>query len=74
MKVATQTNGKILVWAAGNQGYSNPSPQGTAVVHDSALQGLSVTVVAINATNGDGSGAKDGKIWRQETGASNLPK
>ena len=63
MKTATGTNGKILVWAAGNSGLSNPSPQANAVVHSSELQGLSVTVVAINATNGDGSGAKDGKIW-----------
>ena len=63
MKTATGTNGKILVWAAGNDGLSNPSPQANAVVHSTELQGLSVAVVAVNATNGDGSGAKDGKIW-----------
>jgi hypothetical protein len=63
MKTATDTNGKILVWAAGNSGGANPFAEAKSVLYDTALQGLSVAVVAINATNGDGSGAKDGKIW-----------
>jgi len=63
MKTATQTNGKILVWAAGNSGGSNPYAQAKSVLYDTALQGLSVAVVAVSANNGDGSGAKDGKIW-----------
>ena len=63
MKTATDTNGKILVWAAGNSGGANPYAQAKSVLYDTALQGLSVTVVAVSATNGDGSGAKDGKIW-----------
>ena len=63
MKTATDTNGKILVWAAGNSGGAHPYAEAKSVLYDTALQGLSVAVVAINATNADGSGAKDGKIW-----------
>ena len=63
MKTATDTNGKILVWAAGNAGGAHPYAEAKSVLYDTALQGLSVAVVAINATNNDGSGAKDGKIW-----------
>ena len=65
MKTATETNGKILVWAAGNDGLSNPGPQAYAVVHDTALQGLTVVAVAVTATNADASEGttQDGKIW-----------
>jgi len=63
MKTATDTNGKILVWAAGNSGGANPFAQAKSVLYDTALQGLSVAVVAINATNANGSGAANGKIW-----------
>jgi hypothetical protein len=63
MKTATGTNGKILVWSAGNSGNANPSAEGSAVVYDTDLQGLSVVVVSIDATNADTSfGDEDGRI------------
>ena len=63
LKTATNTNGKILVWAAGNDGYANPGAEAHAVVHDSDLQGLSVAVVAVDATNADSAdGDSDARI------------
>ncbi len=63
MKTATNTNGKILVWAAGNDGYANPGAEAHAVVHDTDLQGLSVAVVSVDATNANSSsGDSDARI------------
>ena len=63
MKTATNTNGKILVWSAGNSGYANPGAEAHAVVHDSTLQGLSVAVVAVDSTNANSSsGDADARI------------
>ena len=63
MKTATGTNGKILVWAAGNESKDNPMPEANAVVHDTDLQGLTVVVVSVDATNADADlGDEDGKI------------
>ncbi len=63
MKTATNTNGKILVWAAGNEAQANPSPEANAVVHETGLQGLSVVVVSVDATDADDDlGDEDGRI------------
>ena len=63
MKTATNTNGKILVWAAGNSGYANPGAEAHAVVHDTNLQGLSIAVVAVDSTNANSTdGDSDARI------------